>query len=279
MSSQITQLQPDGNGEFASPLDGALFMASKGIPQTPLLPRTKKAFMPGWQDTATTDPAQIRAWAGQHPGCNFGSVAKKGVHFVFESDSPETSTRFANQGGAFTAKLGIMSRPGRGHRWYLSSEGVSNISQTYTKHGDFSLRADDAYCVSPGSIHPETGKQYCVALDGVPELPSGQEIVFWNSEKIEKKLSNSEQEIPRDSNGQVPHGFLHGFLLSFAGKLRNDGLTPEEIEPILLRKAHKEGAPPIDESRVCQIARSMANYPEGSLTGGKLLMRYRSRHD
>jgi hypothetical protein len=78
-----------------------------------------------------------------------------------------------------------------------------------------------------------------------------------NSEGKEKS------EIPRDANNLVPHGELHRFLLHHAGIFRNAGLEPNEIEIALLRVAHSQCAPPIDESKVRQIARSMGNYEIG----------------
>ena len=83
--------QPDANGEFACPADGAKFMASFGIPQIPL--HGKKPFMDGWQDQGSTDFDQIDLWAKQNPACNFGSVAKLSVGkpFAFEADSLESS--------------------------------------------------------------------------------------------------------------------------------------------------------------------------------------------
>jgi hypothetical protein len=51
--------QPDSNGEFATPAEGAKFMASFGIPRLPL--NGKVAILKGWQDKASADFAQIDA--------------------------------------------------------------------------------------------------------------------------------------------------------------------------------------------------------------------------
>ncbi len=90
-------VQPDQNGEFPRPVDGALWMASRGIPQAPLRPNTKDAFLPDWPSKATRDSKQIMQWWNEYPGCNFGSVALQGGPFVFEADKPagrrQTDTR------------------------------------------------------------------------------------------------------------------------------------------------------------------------------------------
>ena len=256
--------QPDVNGEFARPVDGAIYMAAFGIPQTPL--NGKAAFLKEWQNSATTDARQILAWGEQFPGCNFGSVAKQGEFSVFEMDTPPADTpnaieRFKQQGGTFTAKLTVRSRPGRGHCWYKSAPGVENVSQAYTKHGDFSVRANNEYCVSPGSFHPDTKKQYTVLLSGAPETPAQNEIAFWESEKVSKD-AKSKGEAERNTHELIPHGKIHGHMLTWAGRLRNDGLTPEEIEPILIRMVEENCEPPIDIEKVKAVARSMANYEE-----------------
>ena len=168
--------QPDSNGEFKSPLDGALWMAlTYGIPQTPL--RGKIPFLSDWPAKASADPAVIRAWDTEYPGCNFGfccTRARLGKHFTFEADKPEeegTPTireRFKRQGHDFTSGLIIESSPGKTHNYYKSAPGVDNIGQNAVLHKDFSVRVHREQCVSPGSIHPVTGKQYRVAFRNGP---------------------------------------------------------------------------------------------------------------
>jgi hypothetical protein len=258
-------VQPDADGKFPTPLDGALFMAVLGIPQHPLRPRSKVALLPGFQKSATTDPTQIRKWANEHPNCNWGSLGREGEFFTFEADSTDVRQRFEATGNTFTSNLIVASRQGRGHRWYRSAPSVTNIQQAFTKHGDFSVRAKNMYCVSPGSIHPETGEQYCLASSGAPDFPSAAEIAFWESERIEKSESQK-AEVPRDAQGLVPHGSIHGYMLSEAGKLRRQGLEQPEIYTALSALVHKFCASPIDESKVLAMSHSICNFPEGKPT-------------
>jgi hypothetical protein len=76
--------------------------------------------------------------------------------------------------------------------------------------------------------------------------------------KPEEKTESVKQERPL-----IPHGQIHLFLVARAGKLRETGLTPEEIEPILLRMAHEECELPLDDNKIRQVARSMGNYEQG----------------
>ena len=260
MTGEPVTTQPDSEGKFPTPLDGALFMASLGIPQTPLRTRTKIPFLPEFQKSATTDAAQIRRWAETYSGCNFGSVGREGEFFTFEADSVEVRKRFEATGGKFTSKLVVASRTdlSRGHRWYRHTAGVKNIQQAFTKHGDFSIRAENMQCVSPGSLHPDTGEQYRLISTGAPDVPSAAEIAFWESERVENK---GKKEIPRNERGKVSHGNIHGWLLHEAGKMRRIGLAQDEIETVLLRRVHEECEEPIDEIKVKAMAKSICNFP------------------
>jgi hypothetical protein len=212
---------PDSNGEFPSPLEGALWMA--GTYQIPQIPLNGKApFFPEWPTKASTDPTQIRAWWDQYHG-NFGSLAVPGKHFIFETDSPAVRERFRAQGHDFTAKLIIESRQGE-HRYYLSAPGVENVAQHVVEHGDFSIRANAEQCVSPGSIHPVTGKQYRVVFTDPLTTPTPEEISFWNSEKMVKSPANG------DAQAMIPDGRRNSTLMSIAGKYLDLGEKPEQVK-------------------------------------------------
>lgn len=251
--------QPDAHGEFATPADGAKFMASFGILQIPL--NGKAPFFTEWQNQGSTDPVQIDAWYAQHK-CNFGSIAKAGRHCVLEVDNALVRPRFEKASGStFTNTLTVASSRG-GHRWYLhtaASTELGNVAQGNVVGGDFSFRADNEQCVSPGSIHPTTGKQYRVKVN-VPPAPITQAEVDWiGSQKISKKAV-----APRDSQGLIPHGYIHDQLVIQAGKLRREGYPVDAIEQALLSWTHENCAPPIDEDKVRQVARSSGNWEQGN---------------
>jgi hypothetical protein len=269
--------QPNQTGEFDSPADGAVWMATAyGIPQTPL--KGKAPFLPNWPAKASVDPAQIRAWAAEYPGCNFGSVAILGSHFVFEADKPADGMptvreRFKQQGHDFTAKLIIESSPGKGHRYYLSAPGVENIGQNAVKHGDFSVRADGEQCVSPGSVHPATGRQYRVAvLNGPLTPPTTEEILFWNSERVE-----SQKAAPISQNEPIPSGKRNSTVTSILGRARQQNALEYDALLALARQHNQRCSPPLPESELETIAQSISKYAvkpggEGSvLLGGQVV--------
>ncbi len=76
-------------------------------------------------------------------------------------------------------------------------------------------------------------------------------------------------EIQRNFENLVQVGFIHSFMATTAGKLRNAGLTPDEIEPILRRRVHEDCETPpngFDDAKIKAMARSMGNYPAGQNT-------------
>jgi len=241
--------QPDHNGEFAAPLDGALWMAETfGIPQIPL--KGKAPFLPDWPNKATTDSAQIRQWAAEYPDCNFGSAAVPGHHFIFEADKPADGVktvreRFKDTGHDFSARLIIESSPGKGHRYYLSVPEIENIGQNAVRHGDFSVRVDHEQCVSPGSVHPTTGKQYRVATHYGPlAQPTPHEIAFWKSERIGKKSAGIAQQ------AQIPDGQRNSTLTSIAGKLLDAGMTAEKVKQEIREINQERCSPPLSDNEL-----------------------------
>lgn len=254
--------QPHANGEFATPLDGALFMASFGIPQTPL--RGKAPFLPEWQKKASTDPEQLRAWYREF-NCNFGSVALPDGFFIFEADTPPNGVppvreRFEKEGSKFTSRLTVESRPGRGHRYYKWVEGIENIGQNATINGDFSVRANAEQCVSPGSIHPDTGQQYRVVLPfEAPALPTAQEIAFWFYEK--KTEAKKEPSHAPESAERIPHGQRNTFITSQLGKIHEaTGIGYDALLAAAIDINSRRCEPPLDEKELETISRSISKY-------------------
>jgi hypothetical protein len=258
--------QPDDNGQFNTPADGSKYFASLGIPQIPLRPKTKVAQETDWPNKTSLDFSQIDKWTLEYPGCNFASVAKATLDgfFCVEVDSTDVQKRIkAATGEGFTSKAIVVSSKG-GHRWYQHSEEslkqLDNTAQGYVVGADFSVRCDDQYALTPGSIHP-SGKQYRLSKSFVKPTAITQRQITWiNSQKV----TPAKKEIVKNAAGLVPHGSIHSFMLLTAGRMRHAGLTPDEIEPALLRKVHNECQGPIDDTKVIQMARSIGNYEEGN---------------
>jgi hypothetical protein len=245
--SNVAAPRPDANGEFATPADGAKFMASLGIPQVPLsAPADTRFSHPGknpaingknWQDKATTNPAQIDRWAKKYLGCNFGSIAKSQVDgfYVLETDSPDLAQKYAQETKRkFQSELVIdSSAPGRNHRWYQQSS-ISLVENHNIGQEDargFSLRCDNQQAVSPGSIHA-SGKQYRVAYfsGSTPAAQPVEELRWINAQKPH---SVSRAKGPK-TRTLIPPGGHHDALLKELGSLIYRGYSKEAAEQALL---------------------------------------------
>jgi hypothetical protein len=256
--------QPNINGEFLTPADGAKFMASFGIPQIPV--RGKAPFFEEWPAKGTTDFAQIDAWYGEYK-CNFGSVAKAepGGVWILETDSAQVKARYKATGKGFTSGFLVRSSAAdRGHRYYLQSPesiALGNCSQSDVIGGDFSVRVNNEQCVSPGSISPKTGQQYAYVGMGAPAVATSEEITWLKSQKIGKKksaIASVQERMPITEN-------RNNTLTSIAGSWRRMNLSEEGIA-LELHKINQELCkPPLGDDEVDTIAHSVSRYAPADL--------------
>ena len=93
-------------------------LAKMGVPITPVRPGTKKAFLPDFPTTATTDLQQIYAWDKLYSDHNAACVARveEGGVWFFEVDSADVIPRLGEceTGQKMPQTFRVRSRPGRG---------------------------------------------------------------------------------------------------------------------------------------------------------------------
>lgn len=264
---QTTQVAPQKPAlTFA---DIALPMARLGISQIRLKPGSKLPLDLAWPTLATTDEATIARWNAETPGCGAGSVAQDGYVFL-ETDEPGIYKRFLQETGHAFKTLTSQSRPGRFHFIFKStpySKKVGSITQDQLKFG--SLRSGNQFIVTAGSLHPATNERYKIVQDS-PIIPIPDELVTW---LVEKKAEPKKEAAPEPGQ-KIEQGGRNSALAKMAGKLRRDGLQPDELETVLLRFNNENCQPPLSDAEVKVIARSIGNYPTGPigpevLIGGK----------
>lgn len=255
---------PDSNGRFSAPVYGALYLAARGIPIIPLRPKSKIPSLPNWPEIATTDEDTIWMWATEVDSRNFGVAAKSDGYLFFESDVEGTIGRYeAETGHKFEKTFTVESRPGRQHYYFRQTDATRAAGPIAQGKGglDFgSLRQCNQMCVAAGSIHPETNEQYRIVCDD-PIIDFPDAFLSW---LIAQKRSSSGPEVASAAEfvpGQhISEGGRNNWLTRVGGKLRRDGLAPDEIEAVLLRRNREECVPPLDEEEVKQVARSVSRY-------------------
>jgi Bifunctional DNA primase/polymerase, N-terminal len=253
-------------------LERALLTVSKGVPVIRLRPNSKAAMDSGWPQLATTDVETIKKWNEESPESNCGAVATPEGFWFWETDSADVAQRvFADTGKNLSdiPTFKVRSRPHRGHFYFKqndASRAMGNVAQSYVQDQDWSARVHGAYVVSSGSLHPDTGLPYAPINDN-PIIEAPQWLIDWlMSQKIQKLSAPNGVngvDAPRNERGLVPHGAIHNYLLTQAGKLRAMGLGQEEIEPALLKIAYDNCQPPLDDEKIIKLAKSICNFPAG----------------
>jgi hypothetical protein len=221
----------------------------------------------------SNDPAQIHAWGMQEPNANVCVYAEQregGLLFLDKDGAINLREKYERETGkpfpkTLLVRSSVIPNSGisKGH-WYFQQTPKtialqSNIPESKTG-GLFSLRVHNQYVASIGSIHPKTGLPYEIAED-YPVVPMPDDLLEWLLKQVvDDKAEESEPKVERPL---IPHGQIHPWLVSRAGRLRGIGLTPDEIEPVLIRMAYNECELPLDDNKIRQVARSMKLYEEG----------------
>jgi hypothetical protein len=138
-------------------------MVKMNVPVVRLQARSKIPMDLKWQNLATTDPLIIQTWSLDTPNANAACVAKDDGVLFFETDEPGVIERYEKETGESFKTFTVQSRPGRYHFYFAQtpeSRACGSITQKEIPFG--SLRQNNAYVVSPGSIHPTTGQPYTV---------------------------------------------------------------------------------------------------------------------
>lgn len=116
--------------------------------------------------------------------------------------------------------------------------------------------------VLPPSIHPETGKPYEWAGSGdwrhLPILPSSM-LNLWQSLSI-PRAAQPKVELAPQSSHEIAEGGRNEHLTKLAGALRRKGMELPTIEAALLAENANKCRPPLPETEVRGVAKSIMRY-------------------
>ena len=255
-------------------LDIVAPLLDRGLPLTPLKPRSKIAFLPEWEKNPITtieQAKQIVTQYGNDLNCGVVAKAEPGGVAIFEVDDPNIQHKIREETGqTLPVTYIIRSSLGRGH-FYLrhtpESIQLGNLSADDENGKElWSFRARDQYVVSEKSVHPKTGEPYeARSVAPIAEVPSW--LISWmKKQKTEKKQVEKKEEV-------FAEGSRNKSLASMAGKLRHSGLNYDEIEAALMAANQSRCIPPLSDDEVRTIAASIAKYEKGPentvLVGGQ----------
>ncbi|MBL7556483.1 MAG: DUF3987 domain-containing protein [Bdellovibrionaceae bacterium] len=212
---------------------------------------------------------EIRQYWQRHPNANYGILTtglvvidvdkKNGGVESFERELKPIVERID------TLVVGSGSGGGSKHLYFRDSN--SEFRNCTGMFPGIDVRATGGFVVGLGSIH-KSGNAYSVIEYGdktgasikIANLP--EEIRRLLLDKNERSRSKHEIQANIVFGGEIKQGSRNSTMTSYAGKLRQKGLTPEEIEPILIEK-NKQCVPPLKDSEISSIVKSIGRYPVG----------------
>lgn len=186
-------------------LQNALDAALRGITVIPLQPASKRPVEAAWQTTGYTMKEQLEIINQQNPAYNLGALTSKDTTWIFDIDVVQWFM------DCFPKELmGVLSatfcvKTGRGGFQYhflqddysrekLDNKNIPNPNQDKYAGYDGSVKKnvadilfDRKQGLLPGSIHPDTKKEYTVFQDKPLQI-AGKEFVDWIVDQTSKNL-------------------------------------------------------------------------------------------
>ena len=265
-------MSADGKGEASehsggvTMLKAALLYAARGHPVFPCGPQKKPLTKNGFKD-ATTDESQIRKWWAQWPDANIGHPT--GSHVVLDVDGAEGEAALAaleTKHGELPATL--TARTGRGRHLYFAANGVRVRNSAGKLGPHLDVRGEGGYVILPPSVH-QTGKLY----EWVDRHIEAAPLPEWFAALLVES-ARSETEPPREASavagGRVREGQRNTHLTSLAGTMRRRGMSQDAILAGLLAENVKACAPPLPETEVRGIVKSIGKKEPSASPPGEI---------
>lgn len=236
-----------------------LRMADNGFRLFPIEKQGKHPLLRKWPERATCDANTLRAWMQEYPGCNWALAcgAASGV-FVLDVDGPEgeaaISRLIGQHGNDWTETLKVKTARGM-HLYFKYPECTIRNSTSKLAQG-LDVRGEGGYVLVPPSVHPG-GLIYCWAESG-----EGTQILPAPAWLLEMLTAPARRMSPTSEGGVdiIPEGQRNATLAKLAGAMRRPGMTPQAIEIALLAENAGRCCPPLPETEVREIAKSVSRY-------------------
>lgn len=244
----------------------ALDYAAQGIPVFPCRIRDegdKKAKSPytpsGFKD-ASTDPKQIQSWWQCYPDAIIGMPTGQTTGLVVMDIDPRNGGDYTLQHqetehGTLPPTLTAVTGGGGTHYYFRHPNRPVPCSTSKIASG-IDIKGDGGYVIVPPSGHC-SGKSYY--WDGEFDIAAVADLPAWLLELIVAEETNVTQEQTSDGN-PIPEGQRNSTLASLAGTMRRVGMSYEEILASLLKVNQNRCHPPLSETEVDKLTRSVCRY-------------------
>lgn len=244
-------------------LKHALAYAKRGWPVFPLFgpkdrcpkdasPGKSPRTMKGFKD-ATCNAAQIRKWWDMWPTSNIGLATGK-AFVVLDIDGVRAAQQIKAAGYETPDTLEVITgREGGRHMYLLGDASIRNRTKLIHGEPGVDIRGEGGYVVAPPSIH-ENGKVYEFSDPDVDMLPTPDWMrELHGARKLETVDTESAEPIPEKTRNDT--------LASIAGSYRAKGLGFADIFTLLQTANDTRCKPPLEDSEVRKIAKSISEYP------------------
>lgn len=213
---------------------------------------------------ASNDPEQIRQWWSMWPHANIGvATGAKSGFIVLDIDDGhggrDSIKTLVEKHGAFPER--IFQRTGGGG-WHVLFKHpgirIGNIQSSDRLGKGIDVRGDGGYIVAAPSLHI-SGRRYewGSGFEKLPEAPQ------WLVEALRKP---EQSPVQYSSVADIPEGARNNTLTSIAGAMRRRGLSEGAILAAIRVENLQRCVPPLSETDVEKIARSIARYsPEAPI--------------
>jgi len=206
---------------------------------------------------ATCDEAQIALWWRQWPNANIGRALGERdlvVDVDPRNDGDRSLVELERRYEPLPATQRVRTGGGGDHYYFKLSAGLRVRCGSLGPGID--LKSAGGYVLLPPSNH-ESGRTYEWAADGHPnDVPV--------AEAPRRLLDLIARDRPRLGNGEqarIHAGERNVKLASVAGGLRRQGAGVAPIEALLRAFNREQCDPPLPESEVRHVARSIGRYP------------------
>jgi hypothetical protein len=224
-----------------------------------------------WQQVATSDLRQIRAWWKHWPHANIGIVTGDGL-VVLDIDRDhggfESLARLEAEHGLFPETVTVETGGGGQHRYFLSTESIRNSAG---RLGDgLDIRGDGGYIIVPPSLH-RSGRRYQYANGLSPKEVETAPPPDWiieeltNNSSTNRKASRDWREI---SLRGVSEGSRNNTLASVAGLLFRKGVNGHLAYELLVSWNQTHNDPPLSDDEVTRTIASIARKEHSRLRRG-----------
>ncbi|MHB8390519.1 MAG: bifunctional DNA primase/polymerase [Acidobacteriaceae bacterium] len=233
----------------SAPFSKALELAEAGLPVFPLAANKRPLTEHGFKD-ATRDPAVVREWVAKWPSALIGvPTGRASGLFVLDIDRKHGVDGFATltQKSVSLPLTRIhQTTSGGSHYLFRWPEGTSLSISAGKLGGGLDTRGEGGYIVWwPACGLPVLCEEEPAALPG------------W----IVDALTEKPRTAPAESSPiSIVEGARNAVLTSLAGTMRRKGMVQTGIEAALLAENAACCRPPLEESEVLRIARSISRY-------------------